>query len=205
VALIARYLIDTSAAARMASPLVHARLAPLINAGLVATCATLDAEALYGARNMHEYEQIRADRSAAYEYLPTKDQHWQHALDAQHALAVTGQHRAVGIADLLTAVLGTEHQLTLIHYDADFTLAAEVLAVDHPQTTCPPRRNAGPPTVETRRRPSRRGRNRPALGRWQRRGATGRHPLGPSPESNDHWPCTRRCRAGRRTTRGPDR
>jgi hypothetical protein len=47
MALIARFLIDTSAAARMATPRVGDRLAPLINDGVVATCATLDSEALY--------------------------------------------------------------------------------------------------------------------------------------------------------------
>lgn len=131
MALIAQYLIDTSAAARMTHQLVRERLAPLIGGGVVATCATLDAEALFSARSPTEYEQLRADRRAAYEYLPTDDEHWQRALAAQRELARTGRHRAVGIADLLTAVLAGEHQLTLIHYDADFDVAAEVLPFDH--------------------------------------------------------------------------
>jgi predicted nucleic acid-binding protein len=131
VALIAQYLIDTSAAARMMHQLVRERLTPLIAGGVVATCATLDAEALYSARNPSEYEQLRADRRAAYEYLPTDDRHWQHAFDAQRELARSGRHRAVGIADLLTAVLAGDHRLTLIHYDADFEIAAEVLSFDH--------------------------------------------------------------------------
>jgi predicted nucleic acid-binding protein len=127
VALIARFLIDTSAAARMAHPTVRARLEPLITGGVVATCATLDAEALYSARSPDEYEQIRADRRVAYEYLPTDDEHWQRAFDAQRELARTGRHRAVGIADLLTAVLAAEHRLTLVHYDADFDTVADVI------------------------------------------------------------------------------
>ena len=68
------------------------RLDPLITGGLVATCATLDAEALYSARSPREYEQVRADRREAYEYLPTDDVHWQHAFDAQRTLARTGRH-----------------------------------------------------------------------------------------------------------------
>jgi hypothetical protein len=40
VALISRYLLDTSAAARMRHPEVTARLAPLIESGLVATTAS---------------------------------------------------------------------------------------------------------------------------------------------------------------------
>jgi hypothetical protein len=37
----------------------------------------------------------------------------------------------VGIADLLTAVLAREHRLTIVHYDADFDTAVEVLAFEH--------------------------------------------------------------------------
>jgi predicted nucleic acid-binding protein len=128
---IARFLIDTSAAARMRSAAVADRLAPLITGGLVATCATLDAEALYSARSPAEYEQVRADRREAYEYLPTDDVHWQRAFEAQRSLARTGRHRAVGIADLLTAVLAAQHGMKIVHYDADFEMAAEVLAFEH--------------------------------------------------------------------------
>ncbi len=56
MALIARYLLDTSAAARMQHSLVAARLVPLIESGVVASCAILDAEALYSARSPAEYE-----------------------------------------------------------------------------------------------------------------------------------------------------
>jgi predicted nucleic acid-binding protein len=131
VAVIARVLIDTSAAARMRLPAVTDRLEPLITGGLVATCATLDAEALYSARSPAEYEQVRADRREAYEYLPTDDGHWQGAFEVQRVLARTGRHRAVGIADLLTAVLAAEHGLTVLHYDSDFEIAAEVLDFEH--------------------------------------------------------------------------
>ena len=109
MALIARFLIDTSAAARMRLAAVADRLEPLITGGLVATCAGLDAEALYGTRSPAEYEQVRADRREAYEYLPTDDDHWQRAFDAQRLLARTGRHPTVGIIDLLTAVLAAEH------------------------------------------------------------------------------------------------
>jgi predicted nucleic acid-binding protein len=131
VALIARYLIDTSAAARMRRPEVSRRLRPLIESGVVATTASLDAEALYSARGPAEYEQLWADRRAAYEYLPTDDEHWQTALGAQRALARNSQHRAVGVADLLTAALAAAHQLIIIHYDADFETAAKVLTFEH--------------------------------------------------------------------------
>jgi hypothetical protein len=31
----------------------------------------------------------------------------------------------------LTAVLASEHRLTIVHYDADFDIAAEVLLFEH--------------------------------------------------------------------------
>ena len=127
MALIARFLIHTSAAARMTQLSVRDRLEPLISGGAVATCATLDAEALFSARSPSEYEQLRIDRATAYEYLPTDDRHWQLAFTAQRELARTGRHRGVAVPDLLTAVLAAEHRLTLVHYDGDFDTAAEVL------------------------------------------------------------------------------
>ena len=114
----------------MRHPDVAARLAPLIEAGLAATTAALDAEALYSARNPVEYEQLWVDRRVAYEYLPTEDEHWQSALQAQRELARQGQHRAVGMPDLLTAVLASAHGLTVVHYDADFETAATVVAFE---------------------------------------------------------------------------
>ena len=80
--MIARFLIDSSAAARMRLTAVAERLEPLITGGLVATCATLDVEALYSARSPGEYEQVQADGREAYEHLPTDDGHWQRAFDA---------------------------------------------------------------------------------------------------------------------------
>lgn len=107
------------------------RLAPLIEAGLVATTAQLDAEALYSARSPAEYEQLWSDRRQAYEYLPTGDEHWQSALRAQRALAAQGRHRAVGMNDLLIATLAAAHDVLLIHYDSDFHIAADVISVRH--------------------------------------------------------------------------
>jgi len=118
VAVVARYLIDTSAAALMHHVPVAERVAPLITAGLVATCAPLDFEALFSARGPGDDEQIRADRQAAYEYLPILDQHWQRALDVQRSLAAMARHRDVGLSDLLIAAVAGQHRITVLHYDA---------------------------------------------------------------------------------------
>ncbi|MGB8504585.1 PIN domain-containing protein [Mycobacterium sp.] len=131
MAVTARFLIDTSAVARMSNPDVGRRVSPLIQGGVVATTASLDAEALYSARGPAEYEQLWNDRRLAYEYLPTNDEHWQIALDAQRELARTGRHRAVGVHDLLTAAIAAAHNLIVVHYDSDFETAATVLTFQH--------------------------------------------------------------------------
>jgi predicted nucleic acid-binding protein len=95
------------------------------------SCATLDAEVLYSSRRPAEYEQLRADRREVCEYLPTEEGHWQGAFDAQRVLTRTGRHRAVGIANLSTVVLAAEHGMTVLHYDNDFEMAAEVLDFEH--------------------------------------------------------------------------
>lgn len=129
--MIARFFVDTSAAARMHQPDIADRIAPLIETGVVATSAVLDAEALYSARSPGEYERIWADRRVAYEYVAINDDDWVRAMDAQRALARTGQHRAVGMPDLLTAVLAAQNRLIVVHYDADFEIAAGVVDFQH--------------------------------------------------------------------------
>ncbi|MGW4739890.1 PIN domain-containing protein [Nocardia xishanensis] len=74
---------------------------------------------------------LRTDRRAAYEYLPTDDEHWQRAFAIQRELARRGRHREVGIADLITAVLAMEHRLVLVLYDADFETVATVIDSSH--------------------------------------------------------------------------
>jgi predicted nucleic acid-binding protein len=127
----ARYLIDTSAQARIRHDHVRRQVEGAVDAGLAATSAPLDSEALYSARSPADYEEIRRRRRYAYEYLPTDDEHWQRALDAQRELARSGRHRAVGITDLLVSVLAAEHRLTVLHYDADFETAAEAIGFAH--------------------------------------------------------------------------
>lgn len=130
MAIVAKFVIDTSAAARMKNPAVAQKLAPLIQAGLVATTAALEAEALRSAQNLAEYDQLRQARLSAYEYLPTRDEHWAAVLDAQRQLIKTGSP-LVGVAVLLTAVIAAEHALLVVHYDRAFDMAAAVLDFRH--------------------------------------------------------------------------
>jgi len=121
----ARYLIDKSALARMPHESVRQRLAPIIEAGEAATCAIIDLEVLYSARNHEEHVKIRDRRALAYEPVPITGEVFGRAVEVQAELARTGRHR-VPIPDLLIAATSESASLTLLHYDSDFDTIATV-------------------------------------------------------------------------------
>jgi len=121
----ARYLIDKSALARMPVEAVRARLAPILEAGEAATCSIIDLEVLFSARNAEEHERIRRRRSLAYESVPITETILQRAVEIQAELAKTGRHR-IPIPDLIIAAAAEVANLTLLHYDHDYDLIAEI-------------------------------------------------------------------------------
>ncbi|MBO0816601.1 MAG: PIN domain nuclease [Actinobacteria bacterium] len=126
MAAVASYLADTSALARLRHQSVAAILGPLIEAGLVATCGVIEFELGWAARTAAEFDQLRADRDAGYEWLPIHDEDWRRALDIQATLWRGGQVRAVGFPDLLVAAVAERERVTVLHYDADYDLIARV-------------------------------------------------------------------------------
>lgn len=122
---VATYLADTSALARLHVPLVGARLGPLVDSGLVATCTLVDLEILYSTRTAVEYDAVRSER-AGFELLDVEQDDWLRALAVQGQLAARGQLRAVGIPDLLVAAAAERHRVTVLHYDRDYDLIAAV-------------------------------------------------------------------------------
>lgn len=121
----ARYLIDKSALARMPLEPVRERLAPIIEAGEATTCAVIDLEVLYSARNHEEHERIRQRRMFAYKSIPITQATLARAIAVQGQLAKRGQHR-VSIPDLIIAAAAEEAGLTILHYDHDYDVIAEV-------------------------------------------------------------------------------
>lgn len=111
---------------RMKYEPVKKRLGPIIAAGLVATCAALDVEALYSARNPAEYEKTRATRASIFTYLETNEEDWSQALDVQRSLAAKSIHRGPKVPDLIIAAVAFRHELTLLHFDSDFDRIAEL-------------------------------------------------------------------------------
>ncbi len=126
MAAVARYLADTSALARLHHPEVAAVLAPLIESGVVATCGVIEFELGWATRSSAEFDQVRADRDAGYEWLATHDEDWRRALDVQAALWRGGRIRAVGLPDLLIAAVAKRERVTVLHYDGDYELIAQV-------------------------------------------------------------------------------
>jgi predicted nucleic acid-binding protein len=120
------YLADNSAWNRLKCAPVAAKLRPLVDASLIATCGVIEVEALYSARNSEEYERMRTHRLAILTYLESDEADWQRALATQRELCVKSQHRGVRIPDLVIAAIAQRYDLTLIHYDSDFDRIAEV-------------------------------------------------------------------------------
>lgn len=108
----------------MHHPEVAAVLAPLIEAGVVATCGVIEFELGWATRSGRE--QLRADRDAGYEWLATHDEDWRRALDAQASLWRSGRMRAVGLPDLLIAAVAERERVTVLHYDSDYDFIAQV-------------------------------------------------------------------------------
>jgi predicted nucleic acid-binding protein len=124
---VARYLADKSALARLNLEPVRVRLAPLIEAGEVATCSIVDLELLYSARNLNEYEELLDERHGLPQIALTQ-QTFDDAINIQHQLARSGHHR-LPIPDLIIAAAARTEDLTVIHYDADFERIAEATDV----------------------------------------------------------------------------
>ena len=101
-----------------------AALAPLIESGVVATCGVIEFELRWVTRSSAEFDQVRADRDAGYEWLATRDEDGRRALDVQAALWRGGPIRAVGLPYLLIAAVAERERVTVLHYDGDYELIA---------------------------------------------------------------------------------
>jgi hypothetical protein len=120
-----RFLVDKSALSRMPLLPVREKLSPVLEAGLAATCAIIDLEVLFSARNAEEHRQIRHRRALAYARVPLTEAMFERAIEVQGLLAIQGQHR-IPIPDLVIAAAAEVAGLVVLHYDADFDRIASV-------------------------------------------------------------------------------
>ncbi|MEU6399101.1 PIN domain nuclease [Streptomyces virginiae] len=122
---VTKYLVDKSAWARMHLPAVRDRLIPLLERGLLATCAIVDLEILYSARNAEDHARGRSVRRG-FDWLPLTDEIGERAIEVQGLLAQSGDHRRASLADLLIAATAERHGAVVLHYDADYDGIAKV-------------------------------------------------------------------------------
>lgn len=118
MALDARYLADKSALARFPAPAVAQRLRPLLEEGSIATCAIVDLELLYSARNFADYEEVLEERRSL-DIAPITPEVMAKAIELQYELARHGHHR-VPIPDLVISAAAKAAGLTVLHYHSDF-------------------------------------------------------------------------------------
>lgn len=102
-----------------------ARVGPMFMGGRVATCGMVDLEVLFSARTAADHAAILLERRL-FPRVACGDAAFDRAMDVQGALDERGHHRATPVADLLIAAAAELAGLTLLHYDHDFDLIAEV-------------------------------------------------------------------------------
>jgi len=58
--------------------------------------------------------------------MATHDEDWRRAIDGQAALWHGGRMRAVGLPYVLIAAVAERERVTVLHYDGDYELIAQV-------------------------------------------------------------------------------
>jgi predicted nucleic acid-binding protein len=120
------HLVDTSVIARAHKPRVAAAFEPKVLAGVVASCSITDLEQLFSARSGEEHRARREDLALRFVRVVLDQGVFDRAVEVQGLLADKAQHRAASIPDLVVAAAAERAGLTLLHYDADFELIANV-------------------------------------------------------------------------------
>ena len=119
-------MIDNSAFVRIAVPAVAALWLTRLRAGLISVCSYTELEVLYSARSIEDYEAMCVSLRSTFAWVPDPDCVANRALEVQRELVRIGKHRGPGPVDLLIAATAEYHDLTVLHYDADFDTIAEV-------------------------------------------------------------------------------
>jgi predicted nucleic acid-binding protein len=114
------YLVDKSAWEQLRySEAARERMRQIRRTGEIATCPAIVGELLYSARNLDGLRSRRKQLETLL-WLETTDDAHHRALGVQQDMATRGQHRGVGLVDLLIAATAEQHTATVLHYDRDF-------------------------------------------------------------------------------------
>lgn len=118
------HVVDTSVLTRLRDPAVAERIIELATTGRLARCSISDLELGYSARSAEEHDRITASLSV-FDVAAIDESHVTRAGQVQRQLAAASQ-RGRKVPDLLIAAVAEELDVTLVHYDSDFDLIAEV-------------------------------------------------------------------------------
>lgn len=121
----ATHLADTSVVMRIHHDEVAARTESMFISGRIATCAIVDLEVLRAARDSRHHDDIWLERQLLPRAAIT-EACTHRAVEIQAQLCARWRHREVPISDLLIASAAERDGLTLLHYDHDFDLIADV-------------------------------------------------------------------------------
>jgi predicted nucleic acid-binding protein len=121
------WLIDKSALVRLDASPDAAEWASRVQRGLVRISTLTRLEIGFSARSADDLRRSFAEpplSAMPVEYLTPAIE--DRAVAVQHALAQAGHHRAPSVPDLLIAATAEGAGLTVLHFDKDFELIADV-------------------------------------------------------------------------------
>lgn len=110
--------------------------------GVLATCAVVELEILYSARNPTDHRRLKTYLREQCVWLETTDEILGAAVDLQETMLKAGMHRKP-IPDLIIAAVARAHNAVLVHYDRDFDDISRVATGLRTRWIVPPRPAAG--------------------------------------------------------------
>ena len=122
----AQWLIDKSVLARLSERAISEASWWRILRGTVGVAIVTELEMGFSARSLADYRDTRQQLVEHLVPVPMPARVEARAREVQSALVERGQHRSASVADLLLAATAEMEGLTVLHYDADFDLIAEV-------------------------------------------------------------------------------
>lgn len=121
-----RWLVDKSALWRANQPEVNDVLQPRIVRGLVGVSIATELEIGFSAQSAQDYDLMNELVVTQLVPIPITVHVGDRARSLQRGLVIRGRHRAVSVPDLLIAATAQVEGLTVLHYDADFDMIAEI-------------------------------------------------------------------------------
>jgi len=123
-----RYLLDSSALWRiLRDPALRVAWADVVSLGAVGSCHPQRVEFRRSARTVDEYDEMSGMFDALYPDAAVPKGVWRWIESAQYRLLRRDAHRAMSAVDLLICATAAQHDLVVLHDDADFVTAARYL------------------------------------------------------------------------------